>query len=279
MATKKRRKPWLAALLSLLAPSVALGQLYNGELKKFWSLIFLFNIVLIGLLLNLASSFFVFPIVLALFVSAWFYAVIDAGYSAYKLGNIELRPYNRWWAYLGAWIIVAFVSKTSVFFLKQEFFEAFKIPSGAMRPTIEINDHIIVSKFGEAVSEVKRNDIVVFTLPDDPTTPEIDESRTRLIKRVIALPGDSIEVEGTSVILNDEPLQESFVVWSRNGRKDFPRQTVPLQSVFLLGDNRDESKDSRYYDSPFVPIENILGRAEYVYWNSIERRDRIGTIF
>ena len=166
------------------------------------------------------------------------------------------------------------------FLLRASVVEAFKIPSGSMEPTLLIGDHILVSKlrYGlhlpflkEAVwefSSPQRGDVVVFTQADDSNTKE-DESDTNIIKRVIALPGERVEVRGPAVFINGILLKEETARWVHGGTsRDFPLTTVPEGTVFLLGDNRDESKDARFWSNPFLPVSRIKGRAFLIYYNS-----------
>jgi signal peptidase I len=122
----------------------------------------------------------------------------------------------------------------------------------------------------------KRGDIVVFTRPDDP--PSLDDpsnsdahdSDTNLIKRVIGLPGDRLEVKGRSVYINGSVFSEddNYARYLRGGVQDYPLVTVPEGKVFLMGDNRDYSRDARFWKDPFLPVSRIKGRALIVYWNS-----------
>ena len=177
------------------------------------------------------------------------------------------------------------------FFLRASVVEAFKIPSGSMQPTLDIDDHILVSKFSYGLrlpffkkvvyqySQPQRGDIVVFTRPDLPDT-EDDESDVNIIKRVIGLPGDKVRVDDMTVYINDAPLKEPWTTqWLLRGREgNFPSTTVPEGHVFLLGDNRDHSKDSRFWeDSHFLDIGRIKGRALIIYW-SWRQPSRIGTV-
>lgn len=167
------------------------------------------------------------------------------------------------------------------FMLRASVVEAFRIPSSSMQPTLKIGDHILVNKlsYGLRVPFVdttlfdfrmpKRGDVVVFTLPDedDPMKPEVDESETNIIKRVIGLPGDQIQVRGTKLFINGKELDESYAIWVDGGRKSFGPVIIPEGRVLLLGDNRDQSKDSRYWNDPFLSVERIKGRAFIIYWN------------
>jgi signal peptidase I len=173
---------------------------------------------------------------------------------------------------IAIFLIIAFTLRASVV-------EAFKIPSSSMVPTLEVGDHILVNKLSYGIRlpfrettlmnlrPPQRGDVVVFTLPDDPTTPEINESEINIIKRIIGLEGDTIEVRGEYVYINGERYHEESVKWLDHGRKNFGPITVPEGKVLLLGDNRDRSKDSRYWTDPFVDTERIKGRAFVIYWS------------
>lgn len=186
--------------------------------------------------------------------------------------------------------------------LRVSVIEPYKIPSGSMIPTLQIGDYILVSKLSYGIriptsfrmpqgfelpwedgflweySAPKRGDVVVFTRPDDPETPE-DESRTNLIKRVIGLASDTIQVQGTTVFINGQALSEPYARWNRGGNPDgnFGPAQVPPHRILLLGDNRDNSKDSRFWNDPFVDIGRVKGRAQIIYW-SMDSLKRIGTV-
>lgn len=160
--------------------------------------------------------------------------------------------------------------------------EAFKIPSSSMEATLQVGDHILVNKLSyglhllffqkEAVWQYatpSRGDIVVFTLKDNPKTPE-DESDTNLIKRVIGLPGDTIEVKGVNVFINGTryAADDKYASWLSGGVKNFGPVVIPKDKLFMMGDNRDFSKDARYWADPFLPIERVKGRAFIIYWNT-----------
>lgn len=185
---------------------------------------------------------------------------------------------------LAALIAIAVVLRGTVI-------EAFKIPSGSMIPTLRIGDHILVSKLSYGIrlpfmtsmvyqyAEPKRGDIVVFTRPDDPATPDEDDSSINIIKRVIGLPGEEVEIVGTKVIVNGRPIDEPYAVWDEGGVKSWGPEKIPAGHVLLMGDNRDHSKDSRYWTNPFLDIKRIKGRALVIYWTwDTSRFGRIGSI-
>ena len=168
------------------------------------------------------------------------------------------------------------------FMLRGSVVEAFKIPSESMKSTLLIGDHILVCKFSYGFrlplmrrslfmySMPKRGDVVVFTRPDDPVTHDEDESSINIIKRVVALPGETVEVRNRAVYINGVAINEPYAQWLENGPRanDFPPEVVPAGHVFMLGDNRDHSKDGRFwYPSHFLDVELIKGRALMIYWS------------
>lgn len=187
-------------------------------------------------------------------------------------------PQSQWSEFISLTKSIA-VFLAIAFMLRASVVEAFKIPSSSMEPTLRIGDHILVNKLSygfrlplikETLSlfrEPKRGDVVVFTLPDDSATPEIDESDTNIIKRVIGLPGDTVEVRGMSVYINGQLYSDETAKWLESGRKNFGPVSVPPGRVLLLGDNRDYSKDSRYWKDPFLDIHRIKGKAFIIYWS------------
>ncbi|NER80679.1 MAG: signal peptidase I [Leptolyngbya sp. SIO1D8] len=145
--------------------------------------------------------------------------------------------------------------------------EARYIPSGSMEPTLEINDRLVVEKVSYRFNPPERGDIVVFWPPDTAFPPEGGEAREQqrrdaFIKRVIGLPGDTIEVTEGQVFVNGEPLLEDYI----QAPPDYtwgPRQ-IPEGSYMVLGDNRNSSYDSHSWG--FVPEENIIGKAVVRFW-------------
>jgi signal peptidase I len=159
--------------------------------------------------------------------------------------------------------------------------QAFKIPTGSMENNLLIGDHLLVNKFifgptplaiGRAilpVRDVRRGDIIVFKYPDEPDRD--------FIKRVIGLPGDTVELRNKKVYINGTPLDEPYVhfltppsseyqeVTSLDVRENFGPRTVPPEQFFVMGDNRDNSQDSRYWG--FLPRGYIKGRALLIYWS------------
>lgn len=152
-------------------------------------------------------------------------------------------------------------------FIRTFVFQAFKIPTGSMEPNLLVGDHILVNKFifgaggvgppGFPNREIERGDVVVFRAPEGP-----DED---FIKRVVAIGGDRVEVRDGVVYVNDEPVDEPFAYHSSGYHKDYGPAEIAPGEYFCLGDNRDNSRDSRYWGT--VPRRLIKGRAVLVYWS------------
>jgi len=143
--------------------------------------------------------------------------------------------------------------------------QAFKIPSGSMLPTLQIGDHILVNKFIYWFTDPQRGDIIVFKFPQD-------EGRD-FIKRAIALPGEKVEVRGKQVYVNGKPLQEPYAAHLDRAiqespfspRDSFGPVVVPPGQLFMMGDNRDYSMDSRFWG--FLDMKKIKGKAFIIYWS------------
>jgi signal peptidase I len=168
-------------------------------------------------------------------------------------------------------------------FIRTFVVQAFKIPTGSMEENLLIGDHLLVNKFVFGPTEtgmerallpigiIKRGDILVFKYPVEPDRD--------FIKRVIGLPGETVELREKKVYINGKPLDEPYVhflqppgadselheVTSFDVRERYGPVTVPQNQYFMMGDNRDNSQDSRYWG--FMPRENGKGKALLIYWS------------
>ena len=134
--------------------------------------------------------------------------------------------------------------------------EPFYIPSGSMIPTLMINDRIIVSKFNYYFSEPKRGEVIVFKYPKD--------QAKRFVKRLIAFSGETVEIRNGKLYINGKETQENYLPPGFRMRDDFGPYQVPPDSYFMMGDNRDNSDDSRVWGK--MPKELIIGKALFIYW-------------
>lgn len=138
--------------------------------------------------------------------------------------------------------------------------EARYIPSGSMEPTLQINDRLVIEKISYYFNPPERGDIVVFWPPD--SVFEGQPSRDAFIKRVIGLPGDTVEVTNGRVLVNGAPLDETYI--KAEPEYEWGPETVPDDSYLVLGDNRNSSFDSHSWG--FVPRDNIIGKAVVRFW-------------
>jgi signal peptidase I len=208
------------------------------------------------------------------------------------IGGVQLKSKKRLlWEYVEA-IVTALVL---ALLIRAFIVQAFKIPSGSMIPTLVIGDHILVNKFlyGTKIPftdkkilvlrKPEKGDIIVFKYPINP-----DKD---FIKRVVATEGDVIEEKDKVLYINGKPIKESYTQHSDknirfnsefgfNPRDNFGPITIPAEKVFVMGDNRDASYDSRYWG--FVDLKIIKGKALIIYWswdpNNWVRFGRIGRL-
>jgi signal peptidase I len=180
---------------------------------------------------------------------------------------------------LGLAVLVALVVRSSVV-------EAFWVPSGSMLPTIQIGDHLFVNKLaygmhlpfvGKEITQwrpLHRSDIIVFTSP-------VDHS-TDLIKRVIAVEGDTVEVRNKHIVINGQEIPDQHANFTdphiRDGgpRDNFGPVTVPPGKFFVMGDNRDQSYDSRYWG--FADESDVKGQATFIYWSWDSHADWLNAV-
>lgn len=196
------------------------------------------------------------------------------------------KPKSKLREYIEAILLAIVIA----FFIRTFVIQAYKIPSGSMKTTLLIGDHILVSKFNYGIriplvrstlipiGTPERGDIIVFIYPEDRSKD--------FIKRLIGLPGDTIEIRNKNILLNGLPWSDTHGVYVDNQvisgavqpRDNFGPVTVPEGSLFVMGDNRDESYDSRFWG--FVPMKDVLGKALIIYWswNQEKNNVRLGRI-
>jgi signal peptidase I len=290
----RRRKPWVAFWFSFLCPG--LGQLYNGS--PLWAL----SALVVGTVVALITALYFFSTLKLLLAAMLLGLAVDLAYAlhaylqAKRLGTIQLRPYQRWWIYLG-FVLLAYGLPDGYGTLMPERFRSFQIPSESMVPNLLVGDRLVADGWAYWHKDPQRGDVAVFDYPKDPST--------KFVKRVIGVPGDTVEIKGGELYVNNEPVQEERssrpIVEDKGwGRVEYledygdkhmiyrsqPTLTmrfgpvkVPPESYFMMGDNRDRSNDSRFWG--FVRRDEIIAQLSYVFfsWDSTShsiRWDRIG---
>lgn len=291
-----RRVPWVALALSLLSAGV--GHLYCGRIAKGIPLYFAW--LLVPLCITVAALLPPSPTALVLLVLlpvvivfiVYLYAAIDAWRLAYQVGpGYALRDYNRVAIY---WLLIVVQMVCSIGLIagvRGLVYEAFLIPASSMSPTILNGDRILARKLLTRDHIPQRGDLIVYRNP----TPT---GATAFVGRVVAIAGDHLEISGERLFVNGNELERDRVpdeslrflgkqmdgrvaIEDNSGRRylvayadskddgcaraDFDA-TIPEHQVFVLGDNRDRSRDSREFGS--IHLGDIVGYVEYIYWPS-----------
>jgi signal peptidase I len=185
------------------------------------------------------------------------------------------KRHLSFWAELPILIVIALVLAVIV---KTFLFQAFYIPSGSMEETLQVNDRVMVNKLSYRFGDVQRAQIVVFDPDNGPETEEslpakvarnvleaigLATPESDLIKRVIGLPGETVEIKNNRVLIDGAPIDEPYLPEGVKMRR-FGPVTVPPGEFFVMGDNRNASQDSRFIGT--IPEEDIIGRAFVIMW-------------
>lgn len=280
------RRWWLAGLLGLL--TVGLGHIYVGRAAKGvagFFLILLMSLSIFALLAwspwpRLALALFLLPLGLGI------YLLIDAVVTARRSREYRLKRYNRWYVYPLAFLAAQWIAGALIGTWSSDFAQSFHIPSINLEPTVVRGDHLTIDKRAYRSRDPERGDLVLHESPENPNV--------LMIKRVVGLPGDRLEIRDKRLFIDGQLQTEPYVEHSdpmvygasspsQQGRlRDNQTVAVPEASYFLLGDNRDFSYDSRFHGA--IPRENILGGGRMVvYWSRDQetgdiRWERIGQV-
>ena len=171
--------------------------------------------------------------------------------AAPKKQSNALRSTLEWVGVIVAALVIALVLRATVV-------QTFYIPSPSMVPTLQKDDRILVNKLSYKLHAVHRGDIVVFTTP-----PNVDKSYKDLVKRVIALPGETVQGKDGKIYINGQPLAEPYLP-ATTTTQDFGPEVVPPNSYWVMGDNRSQSVDSRVFHA--IKKNTIVGRAFIRIW-------------
>ena len=238
----RQKDPWKAFFLSSLL--FGLGQIYAGKWLAalgFW-VAFLVVIVVGGFYVPLGA-------LLVLGLSVY------CAYHAYSLLANRRRQIAK------AWLLplcLAVLTYEGLSVLSTLALETRYIVAESMAPTLQINDRLLVNKF---YSSPQRGDVVIF-YPPETAFPEEEQNMDAFVKRIVGLPGETLEVKDEQVIVNNQPLTEDYIqepatyVWGP--------EIIPEEQYFVLGDNRNASFDSHMFG--FVPAENIVGKVTKIFW-------------
>lgn len=251
----KKRKPTVALVLSILSPG--LGHVYAGNVKK-GLLLFLLQygvLFLLGKLGLLSTAYGIWFLILFL-ACLYLYAMFSAVRLALANKTYELKPYNRWYWYLAIFALILVVSQTLISSRGSILgFELYQVPSNPMKPILQPGDYIAVDTQDQSLHV---GDVVVFRYPNN--------RQVLFTQRIVALGNDKVAIKDGQVMLNGEPelissVDESFRC--SDVSISMPERVVPEGQVFLLGDWRDNSNDSRYWGA--LPESDVIGIVTYIW--------------
>lgn len=300
MSELKPRKPLMAALMSFILPGF--GQIYNGEANRGLLIFIGFTlcsiplVVMIALYLPAALTLPMLALTILLSVGLWLYGIIDAWKKARKLSEYTLKSWQTSGAYLLIFLsAMIFILPGMTQYIRHNLVESFKIPSASMEPSVMTGDVLFANKrynCPQCPDAIERGDIGIFVYPNNRTQ--------YYIKRIIALPGDRVEINQQQVFVNGRPLshgvpeqQEGKVIvseqlgkaeyqvqWYTSDTEDMIELIVPSGQVFVMGDNRSKTRDSREFGP--VPMRDVVGKAQQIWYSKGEegvRWDRLGMLF
>ena len=259
------RQPVLALIANLLA--APLGYLYVGAPRRGIVMWFAFHLAAALALAPLILSPGLPALVVAMVVPFGFglFVGIDAFVIARRRGSdYRLRPYNRWYVYVGA-VALAVLCGNLMQGLRRAEVQAYRIPAESMSPTLLAGDFVFVDKVSHHLQGLRRGEIVVFPFPPNP--------KDEFVKRIVALPNEVVEIRDKQVFVDGVALDEPYVIHSDSdirpagydARDNYGPFKVPAGELFVMGDNRDNSNDSRYWGT--LATRAVKGRAAVIYWS------------
>ena len=168
----------------------------------------------------------------------------------------------NWSEEIKDWAVSILIAVALALFIRYFIVELYLVEGPSMRPTLVNSERLVVNKFIYYFRQPERGEILVFRYPRDPSRD--------FIKRVIAVPGDTIEIKDGRVFVNQQLMNEPYILSKTRG--DYPLTTIPEGHIFVMGDNRNNSEDSRFADVGFVPYNLIKGKAVLVFWPWDEKK-------
>lgn len=268
------RNPWIAAALAIFGDTT--GLIYCGRLRRavLWLICAPFVMVAMGCLLLYLPNGRVAWIAMALLLVGYKLGLIVDTIRIARRRERASKWYQRWWFYL-AYVIVTQVVIAGILQVSRTYWEeAFAIPGGSMSPTIMAGDRVLVDKLLYRTTPIHHGDVIVFWIDNRRISFDSDVAppgRQHYVKRVVGLPGDVIEFRDERLFRNGAAVDEPYAVFSPvPGEVDprfmnMPSTVVGENELFVVGDNRRESLDSRFFGC--IPQEDVVGRVAIVYWS------------
>lgn len=295
----KARNPLMAALMSMILPGF--GQLYNGTVNRGLLVFIAFTlcsiplVIWVALYLPTAMTLPLTILTVLISVTIWIYGVIDAWKTAKKSQQYTLKEWQIPGVYLTVFLgAMLFFLPGITSYLRTHQLESFHIPSASMEPSVLKGDVLFATKSyncPNCLKHVKHGDVAIFVYPNNRTQ--------YYIKRIIGLPGDQIRIQNQQVFVNGESLMrgkaevvdghnllteqtkttEYQVQWASDDDNQIDAFIVPNGEVFVMGDNRSATRDSRTFGT--VPLRDVVGKASQIWLSRGQsgfRWDRFGMV-
>ncbi len=290
----EKRRIWVSVILCLFGsglPMIYCGRLWQGIIVE---------ITLIVVYYLLFVLLFLLPELYVVLILAFIAFSLLIGFLVYNImltietNRRKIRWLKRTWGLIILVWVLSWSADAGLSILRRGYLiEAYKIPSAAMENALLVADFLMVTK-NINPEKIQNGDLIVFKYPGDPRM-NYKGKGTNYIKRVIAIGGQTIEIKNKQVFVDCEPFDEPRTVkidsvrilphyndryqWGPGNRDNMPEIVVPEGKLFVMGDNRDNSSDSRFWG--FVDVKDVVGRARFIYfsWDSEKshvRLERIG---
>lgn len=250
-------------ILSILM--LGLGHISCGKIKRGIVLYFLSIFLFIFAAFICIQNYPPYNIILAalIFVAVYLFIIVDAIVIARNPDNtLKLKPIIGYSILVGVLILNSNVTSAFANIIRDDFIQAYKIPSGGMLPTLLIGDHILIDKHVYENNKPQRGDIIVFKYPKEP--------ERMFIKRIVGIGGDIIEIKNKQLYINNALVDESYIIHTDSKietsvRDNFGPFVVPQNKIFVMGDNRDQTFDSRFLG--VVDVKDIQGKTINIYFS------------
>ncbi len=271
--------PLVAALLSLLTPG--LGHIYIGQARRgilLFALVIMADILLMFALMGVLARFWMFAICLSLLFGLWLFILVDAAKRAQRMQDHPQHRYNRWQVYAGAcalaWLVTAIPCIYAAHAKSAGQLGYFQATAPSMEPTLRVGEVFLADATYYRNHQPSRGEVVVYVHPK--------QAGMHFIKRIVAVEGDRVALKAGLAVVNGMPVAEPY---AEAGPPDaqfanVPETRVEAGHVFMLGDNRANSVDSRdTVAHGQVPVGNLIGRAtDIAFSRAVNRMGRwIGT--
>ncbi|HEY6995667.1 MAG TPA: signal peptidase I, partial [Xanthobacteraceae bacterium] len=252
--------PWITALLTVLTPG--LGHIYLGQARRgitLFAFVMVADTLLMFAMMGVLARFWMFAVSLGLLLGLWLFIMVDAIGRAHRMRDHPHEGYNRWTTYAGAFVLACIIFAGPVIYAVHANASGQLLVLNAvtpsMEPTLRVGEYFLADATYYRSRAPSRGDVAVYLHPK--------QSHLYYIKRIVAVEGDRIAIKGGRAVVNGMMVEEPYVdAGAAEGRfANMPEVRVPAGHVYVLGDNRSNSVDSRdTVAHGAVPVANLIGR-------------------